>query len=239
MKSKWSLASATLGALVAFASGSGLFAITSDSVLSRGNSIESGTYAVPAHDLKVARSTVGPDGGETTVDCESGEYEDGPITGLVSTTSGPNYNISPPSTLHSLAFCLKNAGSQAGRLIVSLDNISDTEVGDCEPSEAAAEGGADTTCTDGAQGELEALLHFQLVRLEASSASCPEVVGDNFESVAADGLVAVPTLQSNEFCKFTLLVGPQPATTESQKLAAQTDRVQWDIVFTLQDVPVS
>lgn len=225
MTRKLTTAAAALGAALTLVMGSGLIAITSDSVRSNDNRVESGTFALPAHDIKAAQTN-------SFAACNNATYEDGPISVLI-TTDGPNFELDGTGTTP-IFVCLRNAGTQAGRLRMSFENVADTEVGSCQPSESDASGGADTTCEDGDQGELKGHLFVQIVA--TNDGGCFSQT-PGFISIETTPGTLSDSLGSGDTCRLRMAIVRDPNATDSQKLAAQTDRVQWDMVFTLEDVP--
>lgn len=222
-----------LGALLAFVMGSGLVAISSDSVTSVGNTVESGTFTPPSHDVQVAQ--IGRDGG-----CTDASYEDGPVTAAIS-SDGPNIDLNTGiSGPFDSDLCIKNTGNQTGQLILSVTYISDTEVGRCEQSESDPAGGADTTCGNRSQGELRQLLFFGVQpQEEGTSPSCTDPPNVYFGDDPLPSRVLDADLAPGEICRVRPSVVVGQHFTDQQRLAAQTDRFQWDIVLTLQDVPAS
>jgi len=231
MRAKRSLAVVGLGAGVSLALGS-LLALTSDSVTSQNNKAESGTFAAPAHDLVAAKI---PAGGN----CETATYTEGPFAAAI-TSPFANFTLGGSGLNQTDRFCLKNNGTQAGQLVMTFTNVADLEVGVCEQSEADA---GDTSCTDLAQGELKPILEarFSLDSggLEAPSLSfsCTTSGFTAFSTVEAGPEVLDPNLDPGEFCRGLLVLREKLSTTDTERLLAQTDKVQWDIVFTLEDVP--
>ncbi len=229
-----------IGAVVSLLLGSGLLSIVSDSVTSEGNSLESGEFTPPAHDLQ-AQLTLGA--------CSSqSDYSDGPLTAMVSTPEGtPNVTLDGAHFGGDRRLCLKNAGSRAGQVLLRFDSIVDSEVGQCSSSESDPDQGADTSCLDGDQGELSSILYVSfLVRPgDTTSDSCASTASFFFgdygnPDVFGVGYPVDSSLAPGEVCALDLdySVGRDDfVTPEQQKFAAQTDRVQWDIVATLQDVP--
>jgi hypothetical protein len=224
------LVSIAIGVSLSLVLGS-LLALNSDSVTSEDNKAQSGTFALPAHDLQAARIS------QSAFSCTGPTFEDGPFTAAV-TGTGPNIDLDGGFLVQTAdRFCLKNNGTETGRLIVTFADGIDVEVGTCETSEAGT--GGDPSCADGAQGELEPLLKaiFSRQATPSTSSSCTTT---NLGSQSFTSMDTVPVeidadLAAGETCAVSLIV--QVVGSDAQKFQAQTDRFQWDIVFTLEDIP--
>lgn len=240
MRRTWTATAGGLGALLAFLLGSGLIATVSDSIVSPGNIAQSGTFEPPTHDVKVATSA--PCGGEEV-------YEDGPIAAVFQSGSGgfvdggggaANLNLNEDSPgLRSDRFCFKNTGTETGELTVSFANVADTEVGTCEASESDPSGGGDTTCSDSDQGELKQLLRLSVSQSGGTSTSCPNggFIDASFAGAEEGRAIRIAQeLAPGEDCQVEFSLYVPSGVGDTERLAAQTDRVQWDMVFTLQDV---
>ncbi len=193
--------------------GSGLLAVITDSVTSQGNSVQSATYT--RQDLKATRVAA-----EAPCPADPTAYEDAlslPSFMLSNAIIDLEQDLAAASGQYRI--CVLNNGSQAGTLAIAPANAVDSEVG-CSDSEVAA---GDTSCTNGDAGELKPLLKYEalacfgppaLARLEGAS---PAVFGDFFPGGPCDVEVRVWV----------------EGGTPQQRAAAQTDKVQWDFVFTL------
>jgi hypothetical protein len=218
------LVAVAVGASVSLVLGS-LLALNSDSVTSEDNKAQSGTFAPTAHDLQAAR--VAQFGS-----CTGAAFGDGPFAAAI-TGTGDNINLNGGFAGQVGDFCLKNSGTQTGRLKVAFANAADVEVGACEASESGA--GADTSCTDGAQGELKPLLDVGIQkRTDTSTSSSCTGAGADFLSLETS-ISLDADLAPGEICTVHFTI--QALGSDSQKLRAQTDKLEWDIVFTLEDIP--
>lgn len=211
-----------LGAAVSLLLGSGLLALASDSVVSEDNSVSSGTFA---HDLKAARST-------TADGCAGATYSDGPFTALISDgqidlVSGEGVATQPDY------FCLRNAGTTTARLEVTFQSAVDSEVGPCLETEAAA---GDTSCVDGEAGELRPVLNASFNSEVASTSPSCTGLSTSFGGFEGAPKLMDPDIGPDEICILKLFVFQDVFASETENLQAQTDRVQWDIVFTLVNV---
>ena len=219
-----------LGTTVSLLLGAGLFALTSDSVTSAGNSAESGTWKPPAHDLQVATSD------DFGFACANANY----TTSLPVTFSAAPLDLarSPGAGPYvSKIVCVKNAGTAPARLTASVTNFVQTETA-CSTGEAEA---GDATCGEGA-GEVGTVLDETMSQY-AEVGSDPDCTASGypvsrFESGYVDNTLH-PSLPPGASCRYVYMLSPTfLSVTESQRLQAQTDAVQWDLVLTLQDVVV-
>ena len=215
-----------MGAAVSLLMGSGLFALTSDTVRSNSNSVQSGTFALPAHDLQAAQVV---QAGE----CAGATYTDGPFTATIE--NGPvnlGTGIGPVGTG---SFCLRNSGAESGRLTVLFQGAIDRELGACETSEADA---GDVTCADGDPGELRAVLFPFFMGSTTSSSSCAGSSGTlSFDAFEFAPRVLDSDIAPGEFCPVRLAISTSAGFgSDTANFLAQTDRVQWDIVFMLEDI---
>lgn len=201
-----------------------VLARVSDSVDSTGNKATSGLYGTP-YDIQAAQI---PFGG----DCATATYSDGPVT----FTEDASVNLETGGTGDTVRYvCVKNVGQGTGQVLVQYVNVTDTEVGACAPVESNPQGGNDQSCSDGGAGELKALL-----RSSAASASpcATSAAGPNFTFTEMETpRVLATSLAPGQICRVDFSVSLTNSATEVQKSAAQTDRVQWDVRFTLQDAP--
>ena len=237
MKRRSTLAGIAMGVLVALLLGSNLVAAVEDSVSSEDNSAQSGTYtAGGAHDLRATTyATTFCAGNPST-------WGEGPLPAIVQSNnaSSPNVNLADPTTPGGQGsletMCFYNNGFQDGDLVVSFDQISDREVGAC----ADDEGASDDSCTDGAKGELAQVL-------QATFSGSPEFgqnfcntvsVTKNFSEFDGSPQLLIEDLPPKERCNIKVSFGLQVTggtNLEEAKSRAQTDRLEWDIVFTLRD----
>jgi hypothetical protein len=225
-----------LGAALSLLLGTGLFALASDSVTSTGNKARSGTFtSTTAQDLKVARVPFDPTDASTS-DCANATYSDGPLTALINPAGNINVSLDTiNSDSQNDVLCVKNAGSAAGRIRVVFDNVVETEVGACEASEAAA---GDASCQDGQAGELASVLTPGFAEGPNETGLC-DPLQTYFSSWQGTGQVLAPHVVPGAFCVWILETHTDldPVTSpEEQRLRAQTDMVQWDISFTLEEI---
>ncbi|MEX2556439.1 MAG: hypothetical protein WEB06_12525 [Actinomycetota bacterium] len=218
MNRKRRLTLIALGAAVSLLLGSGLLALASDSVTSTGNTVTSGTFA---HDVKAARVS-------DAAECGTATYEDGPFTALLTWTT----TLGEETSTSTDVFCLRNDGSAVGQLSLTFQNIVDTEVGACESSESAA---GDTSCQDGDAGELSQVLAAQTAgQTGSTSGSCTGTGRSSFANLGANSFVFDADLAPGEICALRMTVFAEGGQSDDTYAQAQTDRVQWDITFTLQ-----
>ena len=217
-----------LGSTISLLLGAGLFALSSDSVTSAGNSAESGTWTPPAHDLQVAMSD------DLLLSCAHANY----------TSSLPATFSAAPVDLAQLpgagpyvrkVVCLTNAGDAPGQLTASVTNFVQTETA-CSPGEGDA---GDATCGSGA-GELGAVVDEGMSNYDDvdSDPACSSIgyPVSRFEAGYVHNVLN-PSLPPGGSCRFIYQLSPTFLTvTEAQRLQAQTDAVQWDLVLTLEDV---
>jgi len=203
--------------------GSGVIGLLQDSLASPGNDVSSPAFS--SHDVEAARST--------TIDgCATATYAEGPLTALIDggAASVETFALTDmPDWL-----CVKNTGSGTGVLKVTFGNVINTEVGGCNAAETAAETGS---CADGNLGELSAILQVSFLS-QTGLGSCQswgptgQVPFSDFTSAKT----LDPTFSPGDHCVFDLSVGsPANGATDTQKAAAQTDKTEWDITFTLTD----
>lgn len=223
MSKKHRLTMIALAAAVSMLLGSGLFALATDSVTSQDNSVRSATFTVPSHDLKAARVSAVPE-------CAPATYLDGPFTAFIQDAEIPLGT--PGGAAQEDYFCLRNDGTATGRLDVTFSQIIEQEVGACEASESAA---GDTTCEDGAPGELKPLLGVQFIPAGGTS-GCGGVGVLGFDFYDGEGQLVDADVAPGATCILSMGVGANLTSSENTYQIAQTDRVQWDVVFTLRDV---
>ena len=218
-----------LGILITVLIGSGLFALASDTIISEGNKVESSTFNT-SHDLKVARVAIG-------ASCASASYGDGPIGAAIDSTSQGTINLNIGSTIAQQDdFCLKNVGWKTGVLTVTFTSPSDTEVGTCATTESS---NGDATCPAGSAGELSPILDSRINFLSdpSTAISCgPGGVDGTFASFTGAARSLDTTMAGGDICRLYVSTSVRPASTPNDRAKAQTDRVQWDIAFTLADI---
>lgn len=198
--------------------GSGLFAYTSDSITSEGNNITSGDVTT-AQDLK-AGVTAGFTCDETIA------VSDGPIVAATSLT----LDLDHPGWVRGAQYCLKNTGRAPGHVSVTVTNFLDTEVGECTETESQI--GRDASCADGAQGELSPVVHTFITRWNGS-VQCVGFSG--YQRIPDYASPPGAVLDPGSTCMLSFLYQVDPSATLEQKAAAQTDLMQWDVVFELHD----
>jgi len=206
-----------LGAAVVLLLGSGLVAVLSDSVTSDGNKVESGT--LPTHDVQIA--IVG-----AVNECRSASFSDGPAGAAIDLT---NVDLTSNANLPRQIVCVKNNGSATGRLMRSFVNVTDVEVGACTVHEATQ----DSTCADGDDGELEEVLSFLVNAANINNCSALSDPNPSPFGSLIDAELAATDFAPGSICAFLLV--PTIVATDDQRLVAQTDRLTWDILFTLED----
>jgi len=211
---RW-FALAALGTVVVLLTGSGLVSLLSDSVTVTGNQAESGS--LPSHDVQAAIVA-------TTADCASAGYTDGPVAAAIDA----DVDLASGANLPRSVMCIKNNGTANGRLVMSFENVVEVEVGACTASEAAV----DTSCADADPGELSQVL--QLHQTVADVNSCPPVVTSMpfpFGHYLTPSVIS-SVLPPGGICAVILTPS---ANLGGPLVAAQTDRLTWDIMFTLED----
>lgn len=217
-----------LGVSLALLMGSGVFALVSDSITSSGNSAQSGTFSPPpppSQDVQVASTD---DFGASCSDLTYGNS-------LPTTFTLADLDLATTQNVYSTRiFCIKNAGSTAGKLSGAAVNYSATEVG-CSTGEFDA---GDTNC-GGGPGELGAVIDefFSNFGETGSDPDCLSLESQGIGFTGANGHVLNGSLPPGGYCKFVYMLTPKFGSTDTQRVLAQTDRIQWDLVFTLEDVP--
>jgi hypothetical protein len=212
--------------------GSGLFALTSSQVTSAGNEVRSGTLSTTpppptdAH-LQATPATSGSCSGVTFTD-------DTTIAAVFNSDLTPE----PGASADAADICVRNNGGTYGLLGVGYEHMVDVEnngPSGCEESEAASTGGNDTSCggITASDGELEPILDTTIAVAECTPASS-DLRGttralSDFGSIGID----MGTLAPNQTCRVRISVSVMTSSTQQQRLAAQTDKLQWDIVFRL------
>ena len=227
------ITTAVLGTGLSLLLGSGLFAAVSDSVESTGNKARSGTSAAGAQDITVARVAFDPMsfGAE---DCAGGTYGNGPLTALLNPSGGINVSLDNANfDGQTDVLCVRNSGATTGRIKVIFDNVVETEVGACETTESSA---GDTTCSDAAAGELKSVLQPGFVERLGETGTC-SALQTSFAGWEGAGQVLASSVAPGQICVWQLETHTDLTTTDTQRLRAQTDMVQWDITFVLEDVP--
>jgi hypothetical protein len=222
---------AASGAALSMLLGSGLLALVSDSVTSPGNAATSGTYTpVLPHDVKAALLKTNDLG----VFCNGATpLSDGPLPTYYSQTIGLSGGTVSPSN----DICVRNDGTQTGQVRISITNVVDTENDGAAGCLATESGAGDTTCGPGADGELSGILtaafHATPLAGDFKSTSCAALTP--LSSFAGSGIIDTD-LAPGETCRVYLSAAVAAATTDIQRFVAQTDRVQFDIVATLEDM---
>lgn len=219
-----------LGLLLFGLLGSSLVARVSDTVRSDGNQMQSGTFTPPAHNVQAAKVHF------STGDCATATYAEGPLTSLFGSDGGGIAIQNEGSGRGALEdICVKNAGTSAGRLTVSFLNAVQSELAPCSAGEASA-GDTDCASTTGI-GELGRLFTTSFSADAGSAASCVGASQAMDTWLAGAPVVVDVNLAPGEICRFGLSFVNTAGRTETERLLAQSDKIQWDIVFTLEDAP--
>jgi hypothetical protein len=223
---------AVMGAMASALLGSGLFALVGGTATSQGNSIQSGTLPIPGPDLRAA--IIGEDD-----PCDATTTQDVSTFNAVISSSGFTPEVG--STLSSQRVCLYNAGASDGWAQVSFDNVYSAEAntvdGECDNAEGFPTGGNDTTCAVNDPGELPAVLwltvRYPSVPCPSSCVAIPPPIYA-FPDVQTTP-VDLQKIGPGEAISFHLELGvPCCDDSDTQRTqAAQTDYLQWDIVFAL------
>lgn len=215
---------AAAGGLLSVLLGSGLLALTSDSITSPGNDFSSGTYAAAAHDVQAA--AIDP----TTDDCHAmTSLGDGPLPVVI---TGETIDLDGGSIVQLTDFCIRNDGTELGQLRASLVVLAEQEDGPCSPGEAEA---GDTGCEGAAEGDLTQVVQWAFATNGTfTSSSCTGRSPADFDA-ANTGLIDTG-LAPGETCQVYLAIQISSTASDDAKLRAQTDRVHLDITFTLEDV---
>ncbi len=161
-------------------------------------------------------------------DCSTATYSQGPVpvARASNITFGAGVEIGNDPVFRLL--CVKNASDAAGVLYVTFTNVTNTEVGMCTAGEAAVAEGNDTSCADGAAGELGPILRVSVAACGAGGTMRPSSAYTTPVQIDA-------SLAAGETCAISLVDQIDQTATPNQKSAGQTDRFQYDMVFTLQD----
>jgi hypothetical protein len=233
------MALAALGALASALLGSGLLAIVGGTATSEGNSIQSGTLPIPGPNLHAA--IIGEDDA-----CDASTTQDLATFSAVISSSGFTPEVG--STLSSQRVCLYNAGSSDGWAQLQFANVYSAEAntvdGVCDNAEGYPTGGNDTTCGVTDPGELPAVLSLIV---EYPSEPCPSLcTAYPPPHYAFDDVTTTPVqlqkIGPGEAISFHLNLSVLccDPSDEQRTQAAQTDYLQWDITFALNDQePVS
>jgi hypothetical protein len=135
--------------------------------------------------------------------------------------------------------CVRNGGNVDGTISVSFApaTYASTESTGCAPGEATA---GDTACAAASDpGELDDVLFLRLTSVATPTTSCTALPGTvvdiPFDTAAATPVVLATGMLPGYECAFDFRPVFRPGLTEAQKLVAQTDHIQWQLVFTLQD----
>jgi len=184
-------------------------------------------------DRNAHRVTIGRVSAEAK-SCAKSAYGDGPATAVLAAT----LDADTPQTVTSTGLedvCLRNSGTSKGRLLVSAQQVVDLEVGACTAAESSL--GGDTTCANGALGELSSAITLVLGPLRPGSAGGCRTMGVATPTAlqSAPQVLALE-LKPGDVCRY----GPAGARfvdglSEAGKHVSQTDRVQLDLIFTLRD----
>ena len=218
---------AAAGAVVSTLLGSGLVASTLDSVTSTGNSIHSGTFATAA-DLRVAGAQNGGCDGVTF----------GTESSVAAFFGSENLSLAPGTAALEEAVCVRNSGGTQGWLQVAFADVVDSEAnpsGACEASESDPAGGNDESCAAGpGTGELPAILSSAVTAESCTPAASMLETNTDFGSMTGTG-AHMGWLEPGMTCLVHVGIGVLDHASDQQRQAAQTDSVQWDIVFALAD----
>jgi hypothetical protein len=220
---------AVLGTAAAALLGSGLISALADSASSTGNYVETSSFTEDGdgHDLKIA---ILPYNGETGCEDPGLVYTDNVGAAAFSTPIDMDDPNAGTGQLED-DYCLYNAGSSAGEIWVSFANHFDTEVA-CTNDEESVD---PASCGAG-EGELsDALTQAAAVKWGGDCYQPGEEIATTIGSFQSF-LTPQPTnitLAPGERCRvyWSMAVDADPAI----RRAAQSDAMQWDNVFTLQD----
>lgn len=222
--------------------GTGLLALTADSVTSEDNTLGSRSFGT-AHDLQIAEpGTVGDPmfGQVPTCDLESNlpnhtppNYSDGPIgaviSGFLSSTETESTDV--------LEFCVLNAGGEDAAITVSFSGVSESEIfadGSLDGCTAAEKStGGDTSCTGArADGELSHVVLIGATGCGLEGVFDPGLPFADFVGAGVQGDIALPAGAS---CELEFRYALDPASSAADRARAETDRITWDIVVTGSD----
>lgn len=217
------MAAAGLGVLVLLTPTLDVFGLLNDSVEVNENTAVSGTYA-GSHDLQAAQIELGDA-------CDGEDFSDGPFTAVIdSATVDLNAAHGDVVATHEDQICLLNAGSEAGQIAVTIGKTTNTEVG-C----ASSEDGFDSDCGSPGSGELQGATAPWLRFVPDVGSSCGGIVTaaplDWRNRTVIDG-----DLAPGEFCVVQIQLRLN-ASDELALLMAQSDHLEWDMTFWLEDVP--
>lgn len=207
MKRSILLSVLVIGAVAALVS-AGSWALFDDTETSNGNIVSTGSL-----NLMVGKTLGGP-----PVQCQFNDPWSGPLLSLTDAAPGASAEVT---------ICLMNIGSLNGNLSAEL-TVTDTEVGDCMEPEFSA---GDTTCTDGAQGELGQYVQVVVWK----DTDCDNEL-DSGEDVWFNDTAnhAPTTIAPTPFAHGAFMcVGVEATVNASAGNEAQTDKVEADVTFTL------
>lgn len=222
------LATAALGAAIVGLVGSGLFATVVDTATSEANSVTSNAITEGA----LLKAGILTDGQTCSIENVSD------VTTFAALFESGAITLTRGNGLMSKRVCLYNAGGQAAALRMTVANLVDLEAnttpGTCDGTEANPDGGNDQTCGVGAAGELSELLDLTIRQDCPVGQECMQPPPPpTFDEWVAAGPVTLATLNPGQFIEKTFLVIIDQDATDQQIKAAQTDRLQWDFVFDL------
>ncbi len=201
------------GAVLAFAT-AGVVAQVRHEVVSRDNTLTSGVIEV-GPGLAAALAVDGS--------CVDAAWTSDPIPAVLV----GDVDLSDTDWEHlGPVLCLRNDSEVELALTVTGRDVTDSEDGDCQPSEQDA---GDVTCADGEVGELGQVttLAWTVVKKRNARTSCRSSDETAFtESMAGAG---IGTIAVGEVCRFRAVAR---LADDADVPVAQTDRLRWDAVVT-------
>lgn len=227
------------GLLLAAVTVAGVFAAVVDTASSGELSIE--TAEIPEKDIDIQIDSVAR-AQSSNQDCETAtSYVDDATTPYITITDAE------PGAEVIKDFCVTNLGTDDALMTMDLVDAVDIEVGACSTTETGA---GDTTCTDGAAGELADLVE---VGVKVHGALTGSGAGDTCEGLFNNPEIVVParattspetpdgwtsvaglptnTLVAGDAACLQVRLTYDDSTPEAQELLAQTDKVSVRLRF--------
>lgn len=227
---RW-LFTAVLGATASALLGSSLLAVVVDSASSTDNSIGSNALAPPPADLRVGVLDEGDE-------CNEAATED--VSTFPAVLDSALITLQAGEAVESARVCFYNAGASDGWLQMGFGNVVDLEAnsvpGQCDNAEADELGGNDQTCGDGDAGELAPVLAVAAYEVVDCGGPCFAVPPPYFSFAdVADGGMPLVRLARGSAIAYDIEFRVDENATQQELQAAQTDRLQFDMVFSLAD----
>jgi hypothetical protein len=231
---------AILGGIAVVVAGT-VFALTSDSITSRDNNASTKAYAEPAPHLEMRFRGAAWAGDCSVPNQEWSDADRGAILPGVWDQDTSFDWAAGNRRVTSDYLCLRNSGNAPGKVTMTVADVTDREVGACTTEEALAEVRFDS-CAAGDPGELSPWLttwtDFNGEGAGAGAGSAPSCtsgsggylpIGSAGQSTISASLAPGEACAIVQYVEFAHPVGG--SATEQQKVASQTDKVTWNVIF--------